>query len=283
MIDGLGPYPAMKDSGVPWLGEVPAHWEVLSIGGLGTLFKGNGGSKADEVSQGVPCVRYGDLYTRHEFFIEACRSFVTEVRSQAYTQIAHGDVLFAASGETIDDIGRSAVNLLNRKAVCGGDVIVLRPRREVVARFLGYATNSFGAAWQKARFGKGFTVVHIYGSDIKRILLPLPPLDEQRAIARFLDHADRLIRRYAGTEALSWRRATATSRLGLAGRTVMLLAEYRTGLIFDTVTGKLDVRTAAAVLPEMAEKEPEVLEAAGGTKESEPNEEGFEEKAEATA
>ena len=69
MIDGLKPYPAMKDSGVPWLGEVPEHWELASIGRIGQLFKGNGGSKEDEVPVGVPCVRYGDLYTKHEFFI----------------------------------------------------------------------------------------------------------------------------------------------------------------------------------------------------------------------
>ncbi len=49
MIDGLKPYPAMKDSGVPSLGEVPEHWEVRPIAGFGSLFKGNGGNKSDEL------------------------------------------------------------------------------------------------------------------------------------------------------------------------------------------------------------------------------------------
>src|SRR5690242_13474449 len=111
----------MKDSRVPWLGEVPEHWDVSSIAHIGQLFKGNGGSKEDEVEVGVPCIRYGDLYTRHEFFITSAKACVSTERASAYTAIRRGDVLFAASGETIEDIGRSAVNLLDRPACCGGD------------------------------------------------------------------------------------------------------------------------------------------------------------------
>jgi type I restriction enzyme S subunit len=124
---GLRPYPKMKDFGVPWLGEVPEHWEVQTVGRLGQLFKGNGASKADEVAVGVPCVRNGDLYTRHEFFITKTKACVAPDRATAYTPIRFGDLLFAASGETDEDIGRSAVNLLRTDARCGGDVLVLRP------------------------------------------------------------------------------------------------------------------------------------------------------------
>ncbi|MFN8545029.1 MAG: restriction endonuclease subunit S [Candidatus Binatia bacterium] len=196
MIDGLKPYAAMKDSGVPWLGEVPEHWEVRPVAGLGSLFKGNGGDKGDEVPTGVPCVRYGDLYTRHEFFITRSKACVSEERASEYTPIHYGDVLFAASGETMEDIGRSAVNLIAGQARCGGDVLVLRPKVPAVPLYLGYAADSPASRHQKACMGRGFTVVHIYGSELKRLLLPLPPLPEQAAIVRFLDYADRRIRRY---------------------------------------------------------------------------------------
>lgn len=196
MTSGLRPYRAMKDSGVPWLGEVPEHWGIEPIGRSGQLFKGNGGNKGDEVSAGVPCVRYGDLYTKHEFFIRTTKAYVTPERVAAYTPIRHGDVLFAASGETIEDIGRSAVNLIESEACCGGDVLVFRPNVEAVAEFLGYATDSAAARQQKACMGRGFTVVHIYAAQLKRLVLPLPPLPEQAAIVRFLDHASRRIRHY---------------------------------------------------------------------------------------
>ena len=122
MIADLTPYPAMKDSGVEWLGSVPEHWDVRRLGQIGRLSKGNGGNKDDEVPRGVPCVRYGDLYTTHTHFIRKSRSFVSQSTAEGYTPIKCGDVLFAASGETFDEIGKSAVNLMQSKGCCGGDV-----------------------------------------------------------------------------------------------------------------------------------------------------------------
>ena len=127
MIPGLKPYPAMKDSGVDTLGAVPVHWEVTKLGRVGRFFKGNGGTKEDEVPTGIPCIRYGDLYTRHNYFIHDSRACISEERASDYTPIEYGDVLFAASGETIDEIGKSAVNLIEGEACCGGDVIIFRP------------------------------------------------------------------------------------------------------------------------------------------------------------
>ncbi|HZR80043.1 MAG TPA: hypothetical protein VFD92_03015 [Candidatus Binatia bacterium] len=224
MIDGLKPYPAMKDSGVPWLGEVPAHWGVQPIGRLGQLFKGNGGNRGDEVPAGVPCVRYGDLYTRHEFFIRSTKACVSPVRAPDYTPVRYGDVLFAASGETIEDIGKSAVNLLDTDARCGGDVLLLRPEVEAVPEFLGYACDSVSSRNQKACMGRGFTVVHIYGSQLKQLVLTLPSLPEQAAIVRFLDHADRRIRRYI----------RAKQKL------IKLLEEQKQAIIHRAVTRGLD-------------------------------------------
>jgi type I restriction enzyme, S subunit len=173
----------------------PRHWDSVPLGGIGRLFKGNGGTKEDEVPAGVPCIRYGDLYSRYETFITTARSFVTAEAARAYTLIRFGDVLFAGSGETIEEIGKSAVNLLDGEACCGGDVLVCRPVRVVNPRFLGYVLDAPGSVEQKARMGRGVTVMHIYADELRKLRIALPPLDEQATIVRFLDHADRRIRR----------------------------------------------------------------------------------------
>ena len=59
----LKPYRTCKSSGVEWLGDVPEHWEVRRLGQIERFSKGNGGNKEGGASAGVPCVRYGDLYT----------------------------------------------------------------------------------------------------------------------------------------------------------------------------------------------------------------------------
>ena len=228
MAAELQPYLAYKDSGVEWLGAVPAHWKVRHLGRVGRLFKGGGGTKEDERESGVPCVRYGDLYTQHQFFITATRACVTPaLANTVYTPIRYGDVLFTGSGETIDQIGKSAVNLIPGPACCGGDVIILRPSIDADARFLGYAMDCDATARQKACIGRGFTVIHIYSSDLKYVTVAIPSVPEQAGIVRFLDHADRRIRRYI----------RAKEKL------VGLLEEQKQAMLHEAVTGQIDVRT----------------------------------------
>ena len=226
----LEPYPLYKHSGVHWLDRVPEHWEVIRLGQWGTFSKGRGGNREDEVSTGIPCVRYGDMYTTHQYFIRRSRSFISRMIAKDYTPIKYGDVLFAASGETIDEIGKSAVSLIQSEAYCGGDVILFRPNREVEARFMGYATDCMSAASQKASMGRGITVIHIYTDQLKQLSLALPPLIEQTAIVRFLDHADCHIQRYIRTKQ----------------KLLQLLEEQKQAIIHQTVTGQVNVHTGKA-------------------------------------
>lgn len=224
MTGGRRPYPAYRDSGAPSVGEIPAHWEAATLGRLGRIFKGRGGNKQDEVPEGVPCVRYGDLYTQYDYFIERTRSCISSERAADYTDLRHGDVLFAASGETMEDIGKSAVNLLEATACCGGDVLVFRTDRRIFPKFLGYALGSPRAIAQKATMGRGFTVFHIYAAQLKNLWLPLPPFAEQVAIARYLDDADKRIRRYIGAKE----------------RSIELLREKKRATVARAVTRGLD-------------------------------------------
>ena len=227
MTANLKPYPNMKDSGIEALGKVPAHWAIRRLAQIGTISKGGGGNKDDEVSAGIPCIRYGDLYTTHNSFIEKSRSFVSKERARQYTAIKYGDVLFAGSGETIDEIGKSAVNLMRKDACCGGDVILFRPTHPVDVRYLGYAMDCRSAVIQKATMGRGITIMHIYGTQMKYLTIPIPPLAEQAAIVRFLDHTVQPIQRYI----------RARQKL------IALLAEQKQAIIHQAITGQIDVRT----------------------------------------
>ncbi len=193
-------YPAYKPSGVPWLGDVPVHWEVVQLGRSGVFFKGSGGTKEDEVPDGIPCVRYGDLYTTHNHFISHTRSYVSPAKASAYTPIHRGDVLFPTSGETIEEIGKSAVNLLDTHVLCGGDIIIFRPTIPMEPKFAGYALDCPAAQTQKSLMGRGITIMHIYSGQLKYLWVSLPPLPEQAAIVRYLDHMDRRIRRYVSAK-----------------------------------------------------------------------------------
>jgi type I restriction enzyme S subunit len=224
VIADLKPYPEYEVSVPPWLGPVPRHWEVRQARHIGRLLKGVGGTKEDAVPEGVPCVRYGELYTTHSYFIRASKACINADRAAGYTPIRYGDVLFAASGETIEEIGKSAVNLMQTAAVCGGDVIVLRPSIPVHSPFLGYAMDCRPATNQKATMGRGTTVKHIYPDELRSLLFPLPTLDEQAAIARFLDWANGRLER-----------AIRAKR-----KVIALLNEQKQAIIHRAVTHGLD-------------------------------------------
>ena len=217
-------YTKYKDSGVEWLGEVPEHWDVQRLRQIGPLLKGCGGSKEDVVETGVPCVRYGDLYTTHAYMIRQARTCVTEERLADYFPIRRGDVLFAASGEDLAEIGRSAVVLVDERACCGADLVVLRPDVPAVPEFMGYACDCWVAKAQKASMGRGTTVKHIYPDELKRLLLAVPPLPEQTAVAAFLD------RETAKIDAL----------IGEQQRLIELLQEKRQAVISHAVTKGLN-------------------------------------------
>ena len=224
MTSAIHPYAVYKPSGVSWLGDVPAHWDVAQLGRIGVFFKGAGGTKDDEVPDGVPCVRYGDLYTTHKSFISQTRSYVSPTRANAYTPINRGDVLFPTSGETIEEIGKSAVNLMHTQVFCGGDLIVFRPTIPIEPKFAGYALDCPVAQTQKSLMGRGITIMHIYSGQLKYLWLPLPPLPEQGAIVRYLDYIDRRIRRYVSVKR----------------KLIALLEEEKQAVVNRTVTRGLD-------------------------------------------
>ena len=223
-MNNLKTYSKYKDTEVPELGRIPEHWETIRLRQMGSFSKGSGGTKEDEVDHGVPCIRYGDLYTYHKYFITKSRSFLTPQRAEEYTPIEKGDILFTTSDVTIRNVGKSAVNLLDPPVYCGPDLIILRPRNLLHHRFAGYLLDSPYAQAQKARAQRGVTIMHIYESQLGDILFGVPPLEEQTAIARYLDDADQRIRAYV----------SAKERL------IALLEEERQAVIHQAVTRGLD-------------------------------------------
>ena len=226
VTQGLDPNVRLKPSGTEWLGDVPEHWEVVQLGRIGSFSKGSGGTKDDEVPIGIPCIRYGDLYTTHKFFIDHTRSFIPEEKLDKYTPIKKGDVLFPASGETIEEIGKSAVNLLDAPVYCGSDLIIFRPSLPMDPKFSGYVLDTPISQDQKSRMGRGVSIMHVYSNQLKYLWLAFPPTEEQEAVA---EHIDRVA-------------SDIAAAMDRARRQIDLMEEYRTRLIADVVTGKMDVR-----------------------------------------
>ena len=227
---GLDPNVPLKPSGVEWLGDVPAHWEVTALHHkysqtLGKMLD----SKRIIGDHLLPYLRNTDIQWDRINVDNLPTMDIPPSEYGKYT-VRTGDLLVCEGGE----VGRSAL-WSGELTICGFQKALhrLRPRREDVPRFMYYVLRS---ASNRNVFSDGHvsTIAHLTGDKLRAHRFPFPPIPEQTAIVEHLDKAT------AGIDAAITR----------ARRRTELLREYRTRIIADVVTGKLDVRETAANLPD---------------------------------
>ncbi len=197
---------------------VTGGWKEVRLGDLGPLSKGVGIRKNEVTPYGVPCVRYGQIYTDYNFVIGEIQTFVSPQVAGNSRRLRKGEILFAGSGETKEDIGKCIAYVEDVGAVAGGDIIVLTPQG-ADSRFLGYSLNSPNVAQQKMSRAQGDAVVHISAANLASIVIDLPPLKEQEAIAEALSDADSAIESLDALIAKKRDVKQATMQQLLTGRT----------------------------------------------------------------
>lgn len=168
-------------------------WTVKTLKCLGPFKKGKGLSRDHISTQGVPCVLYGDLYTKYDNVVNAFTSFIPMEDTEASQLIQRGDLLFTASGETAEEIGKCVAYLGHENAYAGGDILIQSPEGDD-PEYLGYLLNHASVIKQRTRLAQGHSVVHINAANLGSIILNLPEKGEQRAIASLLSNADHSIR-----------------------------------------------------------------------------------------
>lgn len=165
------------------------EWEVKRLGELGVFSKGKGIKKDDVENDGLPCIRYGEIYTQHNDYIRNFRSFIPQRVANESQRLKTGDLLFAGSGETSEEIGKCVAFLGNEVAYAGGDIVIFSPEGQN-SQYLGYLMNHTSISVQKARMGQGDAVVHISAKSLAQIEVLLPNFTEQSAIAAILSDMD---------------------------------------------------------------------------------------------
>ena len=123
------------------IAELKLNTQVTTLGELGEFFKGKGIAKSDVLETGIPCVRYGELYTRHNIIVRQFHSFINQTSANSSVKLSKNDLLFAGSGETITEIGKSAAFMHEEDTFAGSDIIVFRPI-DMDGIYLGYLMNS---------------------------------------------------------------------------------------------------------------------------------------------
>jgi type I restriction enzyme S subunit len=220
----------MKDSGVEWLGEVPAHWDVkplMRLTAVGRPIMYGIVLPGPDVPDGIPIVKGGDVRP-HRLKLELLNRTTAEIEAPyARARLLPNDIVYSIRG-SIGDAELVPDELADANIT--QDAARVSPAAHVEPKWLVYAMKSRPIFSQLELRSLGATIKGINIFDLKRARIPVPPRSEQASIASYvdaqLDRVDTLVTQAeAGIE---------------------LLQERRTALISAAVTGKIDVRGDAA-------------------------------------
>lgn len=167
-------------------------WNCVKLKEIGYFFKGSGVPKDSILNKGYKCLTYGDLYTKYDFVIRGVSSFIDDDTAKVSTEIRYGDICFAGSGETKEEIGKCAAFIDADTGYAGGDIIVFRPN-DANPICLSYILNTDDVVRQKSKMGQGYSVVHIYPYQLEKITINLPDRKEQDQITHIMLDADKEI------------------------------------------------------------------------------------------
>ena len=171
----------------------PKGVEWVSLGAIATdFFRGNGILRTQVTEEGTPCVRYGEIYTAYGLSFSKCVSHTNLSYLKSPKYIHTGDIVFAITGEKVEEIGKSTVYVGNEPCLAGGDTAVMRHKQN--GRYLAYALATNDAQRQKSRGKKKSKVVHASIPDLKKVKIPIPPLPVQDEIANALDAMDAVVK-----------------------------------------------------------------------------------------
>ena len=225
---GINPNVEMKDSGVEWIGEIPKHWGNRRLRFLGSCQ--NGISKSAEYfGKGFPFISYGDVYKNFILPENPISLVESNEKDRELYSVKYGDVFFTRTSETIEEIGFTSTCLKTvEDAVFAGFIIRFRPYnlKELSPYFSKYY---FRSNIHRKFFVKEMNLVtraSLSQELLKKLIVLLPPLEEQNQIAEYLDkrtfEIDTLITK---KEAL-----------------IVELEEYKKSLIYECVTGKKEIK-----------------------------------------
>lgn len=174
-------------------GIFPCDWEKSTLKKLGEFAKGKGIPGEKMKNEGIPCVGYGDIYMKYNYHFNQAKSFIDRTTADESIQVGIDTLLFTGTGETAEEIGKCVCYTGSDDIYVGGDIIIFNSV-DVSPVFIAYQQYLPFAIKQKAGFGQGHSVVHIYKSDLEKLYCAYPKSKaEQEKIAEILQEQDRLI------------------------------------------------------------------------------------------
>ena len=230
---GLNPNAPLKPSGIPWLGDIPAHWEARAFARMSRVVRGSSprpaGDKRFFNGDFMPWVTVGEVTKDREMYLKSTETFLTQMGAERSTMFPAGTLILTNSGATL-----GVPKILNLDACANDGIVAFLGLRSLIQKPFAYLFLSTLTQRLREEMRQGGTQPNLNTGIVRRIVCPVPSIDEQEEIRKHVERES----------------APLNTAIARTEREIALMQEYRTRLTADVVTGKLDVREAAARLPE---------------------------------
>ncbi len=228
---GLDPSVPMKDSGIEWLGRVPEHWRITRLGWVTAEINDINHEMPASVETGVPFLSAKDLLDDGTLNFTDNIKLIGEddyVRLSRKVRPRRNDIIYSRIGACL---GKARIVETDERFLVSYSCCVVRVSESIAdARFLRHLLDGEMVLTEATMRTQGIGVPDLGLREISRFPVPVPPIEEQRSIAKFLDQQNETVRRL----------------IGMCESQIDKLREYRQTLISAAVTGKIDVRKEVA-------------------------------------
>ncbi len=226
---GINPKVKMKDSGVEWLGKIPEHWEVKKLKFIAEIKFSNVDKKSYDNENIVLLCNYVDVY-KNEYITEEIKFMKATATNEEINKfkVKVGDILVTKDSETPDDIANPALVVAEiENLVCGYHLCQISVQKDFL--WSDFLFRIFQSKLFNSNFEKSANGVTRYGLSVdsfKNVYIPIPSLKEQNVIFNFISQKMNIIH----------------DTIKKIEKEIELIKEYRTALISEAVTGKIDLR-----------------------------------------
>ena len=179
--------------------DIPESWCWCRLGELGNFVRGSGIKRDETTNTGLPCVRYGEMYTTYKIKFSKTKSFTSKDVFEKCHKIHTNDILMALTGENKWDIALAATYEGTEEIAMGGDLCKFTSIN-CNSLFLVYLINSPYGIEYKRNTSTGDIIVHTSTTKLGNLLIPLPPLSEQKRIVAAIEKFMPLIEEYGKKE-----------------------------------------------------------------------------------
>ncbi|GAA8294911.1 restriction endonuclease subunit S [Helicobacter pylori] len=163
----------------------PKGVEFRKLGDIGEFTRGNGLLKSDLQDKGRPVVHYGQIHTQYNLSIDKTISYVNDALFHKLKKAKPNDILIATTSENVKDVGKSIAWLGNEEIAFSGDMYSYSTNEN--PKFIIYYFQTWFFQKEKEKRITGTKVMRIHENDLKKITIPIPPLEIQQEIVKVLD------------------------------------------------------------------------------------------------